>query len=109
MLLQAILTLHRLEQNGDELWPLPGAVQTGHLGYQYCDLGCYLLKKKKKNMQERKVDQGQSINTAQGGANLMGILLRGSLLKISSLNKYDTEYQTSTINTVYIVHPSGDR
>lgn len=39
---QAVLTLHRLQENGDELWPLPGAVQTGHLGYQYCDLGGYL-------------------------------------------------------------------
>lgn len=66
-------------------------------------------RKKKKYMQEREVDQGQSINTAEGGANLMGILLRGSLLKISSSNKYDTEYQTFTINTVYIVHASGDR
>lgn len=38
-------------------------------------------------MQEREVDQGQSINTAEGGANLMGILLRSFLLKISSSNK----------------------
>lgn len=44
-------------------------------------------KEKKKYMQEREVDQGQSINTAEGGANLMGILLRSSLLKISSSNK----------------------
>ena len=45
VLLQAVLTLDGLEQNGDELWPLPGAVQTGHLGYQYCNLGRYLLEK----------------------------------------------------------------
>jgi len=43
VLLQAILTLHGLQQNWNELRPLPGAVQTGHLGYKYCDLGCYLL------------------------------------------------------------------
>lgn len=45
VLLKTILTLHRLEQNGNELRPLPGAVQTSNLGYQYCNLGCYLLDK----------------------------------------------------------------
>lgn len=43
VLLQAILALHWLQQNGNELWPLPGAIQASHLGDEHCNLGGYLL------------------------------------------------------------------
>lgn len=38
------MTLDRLQQDGNQLGPLPGAVQSGHLGYEHGDLRRYLLK-----------------------------------------------------------------
>lgn len=46
MLLQAIVTLDWLQQDGNQLGPLPGAIQSGHLGDQHSDLRRYLLKGK---------------------------------------------------------------
>ena len=39
VLLQAVLPLHRLQQDGDELGPLAWAVQPRHLGNQHRNLG----------------------------------------------------------------------
>lgn len=46
MLLQAVVTLDRLQQDGNQLGPLPGAIQSGHLGDQHSDLRRYLLERK---------------------------------------------------------------
>lgn len=67
VLLQAIVTLHRLQQDGNKLRPLPGAIQTSHLGYQHGNLGRY-LSENKKGKKKKKNDQRQSVNTAGGRA-----------------------------------------
>lgn len=62
VLLQAILTLHWLEQNGNELRPLPWAIQAGHLRYQHCNLGCYLFQnrdRKQNNHHQQNITRQQ--------------------------------------------------
>lgn len=62
VLLQAILTLHRLQQNGNELRPLLWAIQAGHLRYQHCNLGCNLQQNRDR---KRKMTTGKLLTESR--------------------------------------------
>lgn len=74
VLLQAILTLDWLQQNGNELRPLLGAIQARHLRYQHCNLGCNL--QQNRDRKQKKNDHWQIINRGQA-AMLEGFRISG--------------------------------
>lgn len=62
VLLQAILTLDWLQQNGNELRPLLWAIQAGHLRYQHCNLGCNLQQNRDR---KRKMTTGKLLTESR--------------------------------------------